>query len=59
LTALAGMVSGDSAYWIEELSLSYHYNSLSRGVIDSRDIFFLLGMIWVFLGATVLILKKK
>jgi ABC-2 type transport system permease protein len=59
LTALAGMVSGDWAYWIEELSLSYHYNSLSRGVIDSRDLFFLLGMIWVFLGATVLILKKK
>jgi ABC-2 type transport system permease protein len=53
------MVSGDWAYWIEELSLSYHYISLSRGVIDSRDIFFLLGMIWVFLGATVLILKKK
>jgi ABC-2 type transport system permease protein len=59
LTALAGMVSGDWAYWIEELSLSYHYNSLSRGVIDSRDLFFLLGMIWLFLGATVLILKKK
>ena len=59
LTALAGMVSGDWAYWIEELSLSYHYNSLSRGVIDSRDIFFLLGMIWLFLSATVLILKKK
>ena len=59
LTALAGMVPGDWAYWIEELSLSYHYNSLSRGVIDSRDLFFLFGMIWVFLGATVLILKKK
>lgn len=59
LSALAGMVPGDWAYWIEELSLSYHYNSLSRGVIDSRDLFFLFGMIWVFLGATVLILKKK
>ena len=59
LTALAGMVPGDWAYWIEELSLSYHYNSLSRGVIDSRDLFFLFGMIWIFLGATVLILKKK
>lgn len=59
LTALAGMVPGDWAYWVEELSLSYHYNSLSRGVIDSRDLFFLLGMTWVFLGATVLILKKK
>ena len=59
LTALAGMVPGDWAYWVEELSLSYHYNSLSRGVIDSRDLFFLFGMIWIFLGATVLILKKK
>ena len=59
LTALAGMVPGDWAYWVEELSLSYHYNSLSRGVIDSRDLFFIFGMIWVFLGATVLILKKK
>ena len=59
LTALAGMVPGQWVYWVEELSLSYRYASLSRGVIDSRDLFFLLGMIWVFLGATVLILKKK
>lgn len=59
LTALAGMVPGDWAYWVEELSLSYHYESLSRGVIDSRDLFFMLGMIWFFLGAAVLILKGK
>uniref|UniRef100_UPI004047F92A gliding motility-associated ABC transporter permease subunit GldF n=1 Tax=Algoriphagus sp. TaxID=1872435 RepID=UPI004047F92A len=59
LKALAGMVPGQWAYWVEEFSLSYRYASLSRGVIDSRDLFFLLGMIWVFLGATVLILKKK
>ena len=59
LTALAGMVPGDWAYWVEELSLSYHYDSLSRGVIDSRDLFFMLGMIWIFLGAAVLILKGK
>jgi len=58
-TALAGMVPGDWAYWVEELSLSYHYDSLSRGVIDSRDLFFLLGMSWTFLGSAVLILKGK
>jgi ABC-2 type transport system permease protein len=51
-TALAEMLSGDAAYWVEELSLSYHYNSLSRGVIDSRDVFF-------FLGGSVLILRNK
>jgi len=59
LTALSEMLSGEAAYWVEELSLSYHYNSLSRGVVDSRDVFFLVGMIWVFLGGSILILKGK
>ncbi len=59
LTALSEMLTGEAAYWVEEMSLSYHYNSLSRGVVDSRDVFFLLGMVWVFLGASVLILKNK
>jgi ABC-2 type transport system permease protein len=58
-TALAELLTGEIAYWIEELSLSYHYISLSRGVIDSRDLFFLLGMIWVFLGASVLVLRNE
>lgn len=58
-SALAEILSGELAYWIEELSLSYHYISLSRGVIDSRDLFFLLGMIWLFLGASVLVLRNK
>ena len=59
LTALAGMLIGDAAYWVEELSLSGHYISLSRGVVDSRDVFFLLGMVWLFLGASVLVLRNK
>jgi ABC-2 type transport system permease protein len=59
LSALAEMLTGDTAYWVEELSLSYHYMSLSRGVIDSRDVFFLLGMIWLFLGGSVLVLRNK
>jgi ABC-2 type transport system permease protein len=59
LSALAEMLTGDTAYWVEELSLSYHYMSLSRGVIDSRDVFFLFGMIWLFLGGSVLVLRNK
>ena len=59
LAALAGMLTGEVAYWVEELSLSYHYISLSRGVVDSRDVFFLLGMVWLFLGTSVLVLKNK
>ncbi len=55
----ADLQVGNFAYWLEELSLSYHYISLSRGVIDSRDIFFLFGMIWLFLGGTIIVLQSK
>jgi ABC-2 type transport system permease protein len=58
-TALAEILTGEVAYLVEELSLSYHYISLSRGVVDSRDVFFLLGMIWLFLGASVWVLRNK
>lgn len=58
-TALSEMLAGEISYWVEELSLSYHYNSLSRGVVDSRDVFFLLGMVWVFLGASIVVLRNK
>ena len=58
-TALSEILTGEIAYLVEELSLSYHYISLSRGVINSSDIFFLLGMIWLFLGGSVLILRNK
>ncbi|WP_332912372.1 hypothetical protein [Algoriphagus boritolerans] len=52
-------MTGELAYFVEELSLSYHYISLSRGVINSSDLFFLIGMIWVFLVASVLVLRNK
>jgi ABC-2 type transport system permease protein len=58
-SAAADLQVGNFAYWLEELSLSYHYISLSRGVIDSRDIFFLFGMIWLFLGGTIIVLQSK
>ncbi len=58
-SALADLQVGDWAYWVEEFSLSYHYISLSRGVVDSKDVFFLLGMIWIFLGGSVLVLRGK
>jgi ABC-2 type transport system permease protein len=58
-SAIADLQLGLWSYWAEELSLSYHYINLSRGVIDSGDVFFLLGMIWFFLGSSVLILRNK
>lgn len=58
-SAIADLQLGVWSSWSEELSLSYHYISLSRGVVDSTDIFFLLGMIWLFLGGSVLVLRNK
>lgn len=59
MTALSDMLTGSIAIWIEELSLSFHYINLSRGVVDSRDVIFLLGMVWVFLGGSILVLKNR
>lgn len=58
-SALADMQLGNISYWASDLSLSVHYINLSRGVVDSSDIFFLLGMIWLFLGGSVLVLRNK
>ncbi len=58
-SAIADLQLGVWSYWSEEISLSYHYINLSRGVVDSTDIFFLLGIIWLFLGGSVLVLRNK
>lgn len=39
-------------YWITSLSLSEHFKALSRGVIDSRDITYLLSVVFFFLFLT-------
>lgn len=58
-SALADMQLGNFSYWAEDLSLSYHYINLSRGVIDSSDLFFLIGLIGLFLGGSVLVLENR
>lgn len=45
-------VFGDSAYGIEYLGMSFHYKSMSRGVIDTRDIIYFLSIITLFLSLT-------
>lgn len=52
----------DSTYGIEFLGMSYHYNSMSRGVIDTRDLIYFLSLICLFLFLTwykVASLKNK
>lgn len=50
---LAGYnVFGNSAYGMEYLGMSFHYKSMSRGVIDTRDIIYFLSLTILFLTLT-------
>lgn len=39
-------------YYIEMLGINFHYRSISRGVIDSRDMIYFMGIIVLFLFIT-------
>ncbi len=41
------------------LGINYHYQSLSKGVLDTRDIVYFLSLIAVYIYATVLVLKSR
>lgn len=45
-------IFGESAYGIEYLGISFHYKSMSRGVIDTRDIIYFLSLIILFVTLT-------
>lgn len=44
---------------VQSLGIQYHYESISRGVVDSRDVFYFLSVIALFLAATVLVLGRR
>ena len=46
-------------YYIEMLGIDFHYRSISRGVLDSRDLVYFLSIIFLFLLITVKNLHKK
>ena len=39
-------------YYIEMIGIEYHYQSISRGVLDTRDIVYFLSLIFFFLLIT-------
>lgn len=44
---------------IQSLGIDYHYNSISRGSLDTRDIVYFLSVIALFFAATLLSLGKR
>ena len=51
--------TGNADYYIEMLSIDFHYQSISRGVVDTRDIIYFFSIIFLFLFATQKNLHKK
>ncbi len=44
---------------IEKLGISYHYNAISRGVVDTRDLLYFVSLISLFLFGSKLSLQSK
>jgi len=44
---------------IKQLGMLYHYDSLSKGLIDSRDVIYFLSVIFLLLSGTKLILGSR
>ncbi len=54
-----GFLQGGNDYYVEMLGIDFHYRSISRGVLDSRDVIYFASIIFLFLQVAVKNLKKK
>ena len=57
LSGLAG--SGKTGYFISRIGIGFHYNSISRGVVDSRDVIYFFSVIIFFLFLTATNLGRR
>jgi len=51
ISRVAGL-QGGADYYLEMVGIDFHYRSISRGVIDTRDIIYFLSVIFLFLTLT-------
>lgn len=57
LSGLAG--TGQVSFFITRLGIGYHYNSISRGVVDSRDLLYFIGVMALFIMGTRTVLQSS
>lgn len=50
---------GQIGLFVKGLGIQHHYESISRGVIDTRDVIYFLSVIVLFLMATRLVLQSR
>jgi len=46
------LFASGAGYYIEMLGIKFHYSSISKGVIDIRDVLYFIGVIFIFLLIT-------
>jgi len=49
----------DSMQWLSSLGINEHYKSMSRGILDTKDIFYFLGVDLIFIYLTQLVLQSR
>lgn len=54
-----GLTTFISSSFIEQLGMNYHYKSMSRGVLDTRDIIYFLSIITLFILLTCFGIKTS
>ncbi len=52
-------LSNNAGYYVEMLGIDFHYKSMSRGVLDSRDVVYFISIIFLFLLITVKNFRNK
>jgi ABC-2 type transport system permease protein len=51
--------SGGIDYYMSMVGISFHYNSISRGLVDTRDVIYFLSVIILFIALTRLSLNRR
>lgn len=58
LSAL-GLFEGKADVFIQSIGIQYHYDSISRGVVDSRDVLYFFSLMLVFVLCTKTALESR
>mgnify|MGYP000323389409 FL=1 len=45
--------------WVQSLGIQVHYDSISRGVVDTRDLVYFGSIVVFFLGLTLVVLDSR
>ncbi|MEO7445829.1 MAG: ABC transporter permease subunit [Ferruginibacter sp.] len=57
--SLLPSLQGSADYYIEMLGIDFHYRSISRGVMDTRDLIYFFSLIFFSLMTTTIVLHRR